>query len=229
MNSSSVTVRQRGVGLRCRPIGQQRSCLRRSFESAQYTSLAFGAAGKPACAHPWDPSVTPTTTPCARASSPHWNASCWPAAASHRRPRPGWRSSATSKGGTIPLVAIPAPAIYPNRLRDADAQGNPNDLSDKPSTEPGQLQIGVDRLQPFSTWLNQHHHRGWLGEYGVPDNDLRWLTVLDKLLATMQQQGIWGTYRAGGPWWGDSRLSCEPQINGNDAVQMTILQKYPST
>jgi len=89
--------------------------------------------------------------------------------------------------------------------------------------------IGVDRLQPFTTWLNQHHHRGWLGEYGVPDNDLRWLTVLDKLLATMQQQGIWGTYRAGGPWWGDSRLSCEPQINGNDAVQMTILQKYPST
>src|SRR6516225_2906455 len=36
MNSSSVTVRRRGVGLRCRPIGQQRSCLRRSFESAQY-------------------------------------------------------------------------------------------------------------------------------------------------------------------------------------------------
>jgi hypothetical protein len=26
MNSSSVTVRQRGVGLRCRPIGQQISC-----------------------------------------------------------------------------------------------------------------------------------------------------------------------------------------------------------
>ena len=26
MNSSSVTVRQHGVGLRCRPIGQQRSC-----------------------------------------------------------------------------------------------------------------------------------------------------------------------------------------------------------
>src|SRR6516165_1341867 len=34
MNSSSVTVRRRGVGLRCRPIGQQRSCLRRSVESA---------------------------------------------------------------------------------------------------------------------------------------------------------------------------------------------------
>src|SRR6516225_9689063 len=31
------------------------------------------------------------------------------------------------------------PLSIPNRLRDADAQGNPNDLSDKPSTEPGQL------------------------------------------------------------------------------------------
>src|SRR6516225_10735734 len=33
------------------------------------------------------------------------------------------------------------PLSIPNRLRDADAQGNPNDLSDKPSTEPGQLQF----------------------------------------------------------------------------------------
>ena len=41
MNSSSVTVRRRGVGLRCRPIGQQRSCLRRSVESAQFTSDDF--------------------------------------------------------------------------------------------------------------------------------------------------------------------------------------------
>ena len=52
MNSSSVTVRQRGVGLRCRPIGQQRSCLRRSFESAQYTSLAFGGRCREAGVRP---------------------------------------------------------------------------------------------------------------------------------------------------------------------------------
>src|SRR4029453_7681427 len=31
------------------------------------------------------------------------------------------------------------PLSIPNRLRDADARGNPNDLSDKPSTKPGQL------------------------------------------------------------------------------------------
>ena len=41
MNSSSVTVRRRGVGLRCRPIGQQRSCLRRSVESALSPSIVM--------------------------------------------------------------------------------------------------------------------------------------------------------------------------------------------
>src|ERR1700756_3190668 len=32
------------------------------------------------------------------------------------------------------------PPPIPDCLRDADTQGNPNDLSDKPSTKPGQLQ-----------------------------------------------------------------------------------------
>src|SRR6202022_939597 len=31
------------------------------------------------------------------------------------------------------------PLSIPNRLRDTDAQGGANDLSDKPSTKPGQL------------------------------------------------------------------------------------------
>src|ERR1700746_2819758 len=33
------------------------------------------------------------------------------------------------------------PLPIPDCLRDADTQGNPNDLSDKPSTKPGQLQL----------------------------------------------------------------------------------------
>src|ERR1700730_11295363 len=38
------------------------------------------------------------------------------------------------------------PLSIPNRLRDADAQGDQNDLSDKPSTKPGQLQMDGERL-----------------------------------------------------------------------------------
>src|SRR5438132_9825475 len=40
------------------------------------------------------------------------------------------------------------PLSIPNRLRDADAQGNPDDLSDKPSTEPGYLQC----VKVCGTW-----------------------------------------------------------------------------
>ena len=57
--------------------------------------------------------MTPTTSPCARASSPHWNASCWDAAASHRRPRPEWRSHIHR--GVVQSRPPPflASAIYP--------------------------------------------------------------------------------------------------------------------
>src|SRR4051812_6392585 len=97
-------------------IGQRKpsDVIHHSDQGSQYTALAFGGRCREAgVAHPWGLSVTPTTTPCARASSPHWNASCWHAAGSPRRPRPEWRSSATSRDGTIRLAAIPASAIYP--------------------------------------------------------------------------------------------------------------------
>ena len=47
-------------------------------QGSQYTSTEFGssAAGRPACAPRWARSETPTTTRCARASSPRPNANC---------------------------------------------------------------------------------------------------------------------------------------------------------
>ena len=73
------------------------------YDRAQLTlrhpvyTLVFGGRCREASVRPsMGLSVTPTTTPCARACSLPWNASCWDAAVSRRRPRPGWRSSATS-------------------------------------------------------------------------------------------------------------------------------------
>src|ERR1700737_5017576 len=43
------------------------------------------------------------------------------------------------------------PLSIPNRLRDADAQGDQNDLSDKPSTKPGQLHDKVHQRRPPKT------------------------------------------------------------------------------
>jgi len=87
--------------------------------------------------------------------------------------------------------------------------------------------VGVDRVKPFVSWLEQHNARGFLGEYGVPDNDPRWLTVLDQFLSYLDSNGIGGAYWAGGPWWGDYPLSVEPR-NGQDRPQMAILVKHPS-
>jgi hypothetical protein len=45
-------------------------------------------------------------TPCARASSPRWNASCSRGTGLHPKPRPAWPSSASSKAGTTRRAAI---------------------------------------------------------------------------------------------------------------------------
>jgi endoglucanase len=85
--------------------------------------------------------------------------------------------------------------------------------------------VGVDRLKPFVDWLRARGARGFVGEYGVPGDDPRWLTVLDKTLAYMDRQGLGGAYWAGGPWWGDYPLSVEPR-DGQDRPQMAVLTKH---
>ncbi|MCH5376925.1 MAG: glycoside hydrolase family 5 protein [Planctomycetes bacterium] len=85
--------------------------------------------------------------------------------------------------------------------------------------------IGVDRLKPFADWLKEHHARGFIGEFGTPDHDPRWLVVLDNFLAAMKEAQIGGTYWAAGPWWNDYPLSIEPR-SGMDRPQMAVLQQY---
>lgn len=90
--------------------------------------------------------------------------------------------------------------------------------------------VGIERVQPFVQWLRENNLRGFIGEYGVPDNDERWLVCLDNFLAYLQANGINGTYWAAGPRWGDYPLSVQP-LNGHkkDRPQMKILQKYLNT
>ena len=87
--------------------------------------------------------------------------------------------------------------------------------------------IGVDRVKPFVDWLKAHGARGFIGEYGIPTNDVRWLTVLDNFQAYLNTNGVSGTYWAGGPWWGSYILSCEPDGGYTlDKPQMSVLQNY---
>ena len=70
--------------------------------------------------------------------------------------------------------------------------------------------IGSERLAPFAAWLREKKRRGFIGEFGAPNNDRRWHGVLQDFVSAMQKEGIGGTYWAGGAWWGEYPLTVEP-------------------
>jgi endoglucanase len=105
---------------------------------------------------------------------------------------------------------------------DASGQGVYKDKYDEDHAYP---EIGADRLKPFLAWLQDRGFRGTVTEYGVPNDDPRWLVVLDHALAALSQANVGGAYWAGGPWWGDYPLSSEPR-SGRDAPVMAVLTKY---
>jgi endoglucanase len=105
---------------------------------------------------------------------------------------------------------------------DHDGSGTYKHSYDEEKAYPS---IGVDRLLPFITWLRTNGKQGFLGEFGIPNNDSRWGVVLEQVLETLQRNHLSGTYWAGGPIWHNYSLSCEP-FDGHDASQMTILSKY---
>ena len=84
---------------------------------------------------------------------------------------------------------------------------------------------GVKRMKPFLDWLKRNNLKGFVGEFGVPKNDQRWLRVLDNFLKYLTDNGIGGCYWAAGPWWKNYPLSIEP--NGNaDQPQLVLYSKY---
>jgi len=85
--------------------------------------------------------------------------------------------------------------------------------------------VGVRRAKPFIEWCRANNKQGFIGAFGVPGDDPRWLGVLDTFLHYITTNCVNGTYWAGGAWWGSYPLSIEPDNNG-DKPQMAALQKY---
>ncbi len=87
--------------------------------------------------------------------------------------------------------------------------------------------IARTRLAPFLAWCRANGVEGFLGEYGVPDTDSRWLPILDDLLTALDDAEFDGTYWAAGEWWGDYPLSVQPHGNFNaDRPQMAVLERH---
>lgn len=51
---------------------------------------------------------------------------------------------------------------------------------------------GVNQLQSFLTRLKQNNVRGFVGEFGVPQDNPRWLAVLDTFIAAIAENNIRG-------------------------------------
>jgi endoglucanase len=81
---------------------------------------------------------------------------------------------------------------------------------------------GVEWISPFVQWLKQHGQRGIITEFGVPNSDPQWRVLLQHVLVYLAQEKIPWTYWAGGPRWGNYRLSVEPK-NGTDVSLMAAL------
>jgi hypothetical protein len=56
--------------------------------------------------------------------------------------------------------------------------------------------------------------RGFIGEYAVPSNDVRWLSMMDNCLAILDEAGISSCYWAAGDIWApDYGFSLQPLNN----------------
>lgn len=126
-----------------------------------------------------------------------------------------------------PLIAITDPAdnlvFEAHQYFDADSSGKYASPYDSSGATPG---IGITRLADFVNWCNANGVRGFVGEYGVPDNDARWNTVLANAMDYLAANNISGTYWAGGPWWSDYALSSEMRRVGEEAPQMAVLIQH---
>lgn len=123
--------------------------------------------------------------------------------------------------------------IFQAHIYFDDSQAGSYEIGGQPSTyeaERATPQRGVERMEPFVNWLKTNGLRGFVGEYGIPDDaaDIdKWSVVLENMLQYLSDNKIPGTYWSAGPRWGTYRLSVQPTGNYTiDRPQMKVLEKF---
>jgi endoglucanase len=94
------------------------------------------------------------------------------------------------------------------------------------AADPELEQRGEKRLARFTDWCDKNHVRGFIGEYAVPTNDARWLTMLARFQTDMRRAGFEGCYWAAGEWWGSYPLTIQPTLDfTKSSPALAILMK----
>lgn len=106
---------------------------------------------------------------------------------------------------------------YPPGDGDYSSYDSENPIDDK----------GVYQVNPFILWLQEHHARGFIGEFGTPKTDVRWNRVLEPVVSHIAAYGLNSTYWAGGKNWGNYQLDCSPTSDYTvDSIQMDVLEQH---
>ena len=152
----------------------------------------------------------------------------------------GWANATywASYNGSAGFINDPANNYYyeAHEYFDSDYSGTYAETYDQElAANPQLADVGVTRLLPFVGWCQTNKVPCYLGEYGIPSSDPRWLTVLDNFLKALDGAGLPGTYWAAGELWATvptcscSLLSVQPANNfTTDAEQLpTLLGHLP--
>ncbi|MGD0362319.1 MAG: cellulase family glycosylhydrolase [Bryobacteraceae bacterium] len=155
-------------------------------------------------------------------------------------PGDGWSNATywTTYNGAAPFITDPANNYYyeAHLYFDSDFSGSYAETYDQElAANPQLADVGATRLLPFANWCAANNVPCYLGEYGIPSNDARWLTVLNNFLNTLDIAKMPGTYWAAGELWATvptcscSLLSVQPSNNfTTDAEQLpTLLGHLP--
>src|SRR5580700_3914738 len=152
----------------------------------------------------------------------------------------GWANATywAMYNGDTPFITDPANNYYyeAQLYFDSDFSGTYAETYDQElAANPDLAVVGDTRLAPFVSWCQTNSVPCYLGEYGIPNTDPRWLNVLDNFLIVLDQAQMPGTYWAAGELWATvptcscSFLSVEPSSNfTTDAEQLpTLLGHLP--
>ena len=121
-------------------------------------------------------------------------------------PGDGWSNAtywATYNGNTA-FISDPANNYYyeAHEYFDSDFSGTYAETYDQElAANPQLAEVGVTRLEPFVAWCTTNNVPCYLGEYGIPSDDPRWLTVLNNFLKALDEARMPGTYWAAGELW----------------------------
>ncbi|NHO32488.1 cellulase family glycosylhydrolase [Acetobacter sp. LMG 1636] len=81
------------------------------------------------------------------------------------------------------------------------------------------------RLAPFADWLEAHHAKGLLGEFGVGRNAGCLADLRRAMTYIYSRPLLWygWTYWAGGPLWAEYMYTLDPKEDGSDRPQMNVI------